>query len=190
MNLIEAGFGRLSEENPELAASVASSLAAIRASWERSKLPEKRLANAARHSIAVFVMSVVSTAFTHCRNSDRALMAMAGLIRHATSIDARPTDRHVKLQSFSVPDAWAGPEGGPWTRDIPGWKLTLVHSPHMPGGSWSISLGSVPCLYGDTAEDVEQATLKMLSDMEAAKRRSMFASNSKTKSMQKALATS
>ena len=175
LKIIEDGFERLVSEIPDLAASAASALSAVKASWERAALPEKRLSNAARHSIAIYVMGVVAAAYGRGARSDEALKAMGRLIKHSTSIDAKPSDRHVKAGTLTPGGRWEGPEGGPWTSETAsGWKLTLVHSPHMPGGNWAVSVGAVPCLYGDDPSDVEARTIDLLSSVDETRRRGML----------------
>lgn len=172
ITIIEDGISRLVEEIPDLAANATSAMNAIKASWERAKLPEKRLSNAARHSISIYVTGFVAAAYAKGADSDSSLMTMGRLLRHAVDIDATPTDRHVPQKGYVPPEGWSGPDGGPWKKDYKGLPLTLSYSPHMPGGWWAILIGNVPCLFGDAPEEAEEKTLHLIDSIEGAKRRS------------------
>lgn len=169
MTLIENALARLQGHAPELAPQANNALSAIRASWKRAELPEKRLANTARHNIASYIMGFVAAAFDTGNISADFVSQMSLLLRHATSIKARPTDRHVSAPRYSPERPWQGKEGGPWSRVAgEGRVLTLVHQPNMPGGNWTISIEGVPCLFGTDPLDVEDRTVRLLSLVDAA----------------------
>jgi hypothetical protein len=169
MTLIENALARLQGHVPELAPHANNALAAIRASWNRAEFPEKRLANTARHNIAAYIMGFVAVAYDTGNVSGDFVSQMAALIKHATSIEARPTDRHVSAPQYSPDRPWQGKEGGPWNRRAgEGRVLTLVHQPNMPGGHWTISIEGVPCLFGADPLDVEERTVRLLALVDAA----------------------
>jgi hypothetical protein len=168
MTLIETALARLQGHAPELAPQAANALSAIRASWKRAELPEKRLAGTARHNIAAYIMGFVAAAYDTGNISADFVSQLATLLKHATSIKARPTDRHVSAPQY-VPDRpWQGKEGGPWDRRAgEGRVLTLVHQPNMPGGHWTISIDGVPCLFGTDPLEVEERTVRLLALVDA-----------------------
>ncbi|MDW9478759.1 hypothetical protein GOB57_08580 [Sinorhizobium meliloti] len=169
LKIIENGLERLLEAAPELAVPATNTRSAIRASWERAGLPEKRLANAARHNIASYIMGFVAAAYDTGKVSGPFISDLGMLLGHALSIDAKPVDRHVQTSDFSPPEPWWGKEGGPWKREAgEGRELTLIHLPNMPGGHWTISIRGVPCLYGTDPAQVEERTLRLLGQIDAA----------------------
>nr|WP_250808011.1 hypothetical protein [Neorhizobium tomejilense] len=181
MKIIEDGFIRLANQIPALAINVSSAFSAVRASWERAMLPEKRLSSAARHSIAVYIVGVVGAAFQKGTRSDDDFKAMGRLLKHATAIDATASERHVKVPKFEADAQWNGPEGGPWSRKTKsGWSLGLVHSPRMPGGRWTVTIGDMPCLYGDDPRSVESDTLELLEGVDRVLRDAMLKATART----------
>ncbi|MBY3150975.1 hypothetical protein HFO56_00835 [Rhizobium laguerreae] len=171
IKLIEQALERLIEAAPELAPQATNALSAIRASQKRAELPEKRLANTARHNIAAYIMGFVAAAYETRRVSGDFVCDLATLIDHATAIKAKPSDRHIPMPDYSPGHPWHGKEGGPWKREAgEGRTITLVHQPNMPGGQWTISIQDVPCLYGTDPLDVEERTLRLLSLVDASKR--------------------
>jgi hypothetical protein len=169
MTLIENALARLQVHAPELAPQAANALSAIRASWKRAELPEKRLANTARHNIAAYIMGFVAAAFDIGNTSADFVYNLATLLKHATSIKATPTDRHVSVPQYSPANPWHGKEGGPWKRKAgEGRVITLVHQPNMPGGHWTISIEGVPCLFGIDPLEVEDRTVRLLALVDAA----------------------
>jgi hypothetical protein len=169
MKFIETTLARLLEASPDLAPHATNTLSAIRASWERAALPEKRLANAARHNIAAYIMGFVASAYDSGRISEGFEVELGRLISHALSIDAKPAERHKPTTAYSPAQPWHGKEGGPWKRDAgDGREITLVHLPNMPGGHWTISIQGVPCLYGSDPIEVEERTVALLALVDAA----------------------
>ena len=172
MTLIENALARLLQAAPELAPQAGNTLSAIRASWERAGLPEKRLANAARHNIAAYIMGFVASAYDSGKISRDFEADLGRLIGHALSIDAKPSDRHIPTTAYSPAQPWRGKEGGPWKREVgEGREITLVHLPNMPGGHWTISIQGVPCLYGSDPAEVEERTIRLLGLMDSAKKK-------------------
>lgn len=170
MKIIENGLDHLVEAFPELAPHAANALSAIKASWERAGLPEKRLANAARHNIASYVMAFVAAAYDTGKVSGGIVSHLRSLMDHAMSIEAKPADRHQPI-GHAPREPWRGKEGGPWKRAAgEGHELTLVNIPNMPGGQWTISIRGVPCLYGTDPEEVEDRTVELLALVDAARR--------------------
>ncbi|MCS4089843.1 hypothetical protein [Rhizobium sp. BK176] len=169
MTLIETALARLQGHAPELAPQANNALSAIRASWKRAELPEKRLANTARHNIAAYIMGFVASAYDTGNISRDFVTHLAMLIKHATSIEAHPTDRHVSAPDHSPGKPWHGKQGGPWNRKAgEGRVLTLVHQPNMPGGQWTISIEGIPCLFGTDPLEVEERTVRLLALVDAA----------------------
>jgi hypothetical protein len=164
MQIIEGLIKQLTEALPELAPHAENALSAIRASWERARLPEKRLANTASHNIAAYIMGFVAAAYDTGRIQAGFPTGFADLVRYAVSIEAVPTQRHVRKDGFTAPQNWSGSPSGPWKSNLPGdWELTLLHLPNMPGGEWSIAVNGVPCLYGEDPMAVSTRTIRMLS---------------------------
>lgn len=169
MTLIENALARLLEAAPELGPQAANALSAIRASWERAALPEKRLANAARHNIAAYIMGFVASAYDSGKISGDFVDHLGLLVGHALSIDAKPVDRHIPTTAYAPAQPWRGKEGGPWKREVgDGREITLVHLPNMPGGHWTISIQGVPCLYGSDPLEVEDRTVSLLALIDSA----------------------
>jgi hypothetical protein len=162
MKIIESGLDRLVEAVPEISPHAANAMSAIKASWERAGLQEKRLATAARHNIASYLMGVAAVAYDSGKMKGDAVNHLRILIEHAMAIDAKPAERHHSI-SHKPPEPWQGKDGGPWKRDDGhGRELTLIHTPNMPGGQWTISIRGVPCLYGINPNDVEARTVALL----------------------------
>lgn len=163
LNIIETEFQRLTSALPELNAQSAVVLGGIRASWDRATLPGKRLANAARHNIASYIMAFVGAAYRTGKITDKNGYHLAKLLRHAVSIEANATNRHVINMDYEPAQNWQGPQGGPWKTIQGSWNLTLIHTPNMPGGQWSVALNEVPCLFGNDPRELESDMSDLMS---------------------------
>ncbi len=163
LNIIESGFARLTNTDRAIGVFTANALSAIKASWGRATSIEKRLGGAARHSISVYIMSVVAAAFDRNMLDTASVDTITTLMNHAISIDGDRKSPHVPTEEHDVGPSWEGPPGGPWKAKVPtDRRLELNYVPNMPGGHWSISIDGVPCLFGDDTEEVLIRTLTLL----------------------------
>lgn len=159
---IENGINTIVDAVPQLSGNAENAMSAIRASWDRAHLGEKRLANTARHNIASYVMGFVAAAYNSGKLKENARESVRNLVNHATSIEAKPSERHEPIE-YVPPGSWKGKAGGPWKRKIENdIELTLNHVPNLPGGAWTICIQGVPCLFGNDPGEVEAKTLDLL----------------------------
>ena len=156
---------------PQLGPHAAGTLSAVRASWSRAGLPEKRLSSAARHSIASSAMSFAASAYAALADDPESMRIVGRLMKHAAGIDGEPSGRHTRKRGYAPAGEWQGPDGGPWTRvERNSWSLVLFHTPGMPGGDWTVAVGNAPCLYGQDPEEVDARTVAMLESVDSALR--------------------
>jgi hypothetical protein len=174
--IIDLNIEALARDFPELAPHAAFCLKAVNTSLERSRLPAKGLSNAARHSIACYIMTLVASAWELASRTGADIGPHASaLFKHALSIEQTPPERHARQKSFNAPDGWEGPAGGPWTRDQRNIRFSLVNSPKLPGGDWVVLMNGLPCLYGKDPDDVIERSEAMVDHMDRQVAKSLVA---------------
>jgi hypothetical protein len=163
---IELLASNLRRVSPSVDLAVSAALSGVKASYHRALSPEKRLSSAAKHSISVYIMTLISTVYQSASMSPSVRDTLKQLFELALSLGVTSSTKHIELQIDSLPEGWVGPDTGPWSHRYKNFELNLVHNKNMPGGSFSVCINNVPCLYGNDPAVVIEKTTLLIEDLE------------------------
>lgn len=168
---IEADIRAAAKLQPRLAPIADAAFNGVRASWERAFLPEKRLSNAARASVAAAVMRVVASMEFGPGSGKQALAVAGRLFRKALALKPEPTLFHVGTELVAGNADWTGAKRGPWRAEAEGLRLDLAYQPGLPGAEWVVHVERIPVFHAETPENLLQsasAKLHLLSAVDRA----------------------
>jgi hypothetical protein len=147
-------------DNSEIKSIFTSALSAAKASASRAQIPNTRLGNLARYSVAASAASTLRAYLASNTRTDIRDTFMRAALRAAFDlvVPTEPESRQEEPPAGEPPEGWQKSGHGSYTLDTAHGQAELVYSPHMPGGDWTLNLKGVPIGFG-TAPDTASAML-------------------------------
>jgi hypothetical protein len=143
--------GLASSDRTEMGLVFASALASARASSSRALIPNTRIGLLARYSVAASASAPLrSYLASGTRSADRDAL-MRNAIEAAFKLAAGAALRGSEdAPEEATPEGWDKGPNGSYMLQTPIGLAEIAHSPHMPGGEWSLHLGGIPVGFGET----------------------------------------